>query len=214
MTLPTETPSPKIRVMLVDDHIIVRMGLTFAIDNQPDMQVVAQAEDGEEAIEVYRTHQPDLVVLDLRMPKTNGIETIGLLRREFGAVRILVLSNYASGDEISAALQAGANGFVGKDTSLPELMQAIRRIHAGDQAISAAVARRLAGRISSQLSPRELEVLTLLGRGHSNKEVATTLNVVESTVKVHVTNILTKLGVAGRTQAVLTGVKRGIIQLE
>lgn len=212
--MPTAKPSPKIRVMLVDDHIIVRMGLTFAIDNQADMNVVAQAEDGDEAAALFREHRPDVVVLDLRMPKANGIDTIGHLRREFGAVRILVLSNYASGDEISAALQAGANGFVGKDTSLPDLIDAIRRVHGGDQAISPGVARRLAGRISSQLSPRELEVLTMLGRGLSNKEVGAALNVVESTVKVHVTNILTKLGVADRTQAVLAGVKRGIIELE
>lgn len=212
--MPSDTPKPKIRVMLVDDHIIVRMGLSFAINNQTDMQVIAQAEDGNEAIELYRQHRADVVILDLRMPKRNGIETIGLLRREFGTVRVLVLSNYGSGDEISAALQAGACGFVGKDTALAELITAVRQIHGGDQVIPPEVARRLASRIASQLSPRELEVLTLLGRGLSNKEVGTALNVVESTVKVHVTNILAKLGVADRTQAVLAGVKRGIIQLE
>lgn len=210
----TDSHSAKISVMLVDDHIIVRMGLSFAINNQPDMQVIAQAEDGNEAIEMYRKHRPDVVLLDLRMPKRNGIETIGVLRHEFGAVRVLVLSNYGSGDEISAALQAGACGFVGKDTALAELLGAIRKVHSGDQVIPPEVARRLASRISSQLSVRELEVLALLGRGLSNKEVGTALNVVESTVKVHVTNILSKLGVADRTQAVLAGVKRGIIQLE
>lgn len=210
----TDSATPKIRVMLVDDHIIVRMGLSFAINNQPDMQVVAQAEDGNEAIEIYRKHQPDVVILDLRMPKRNGIETIRVLRHEFGAVRVLVLSNYGSGDEVSAALQAGAAGFVGKDTALPELLAAIRAVHAGDQAVPTEVARRLASRISSQLSARELEVLGLLGRGLSNKEVGVALNVVESTVKVHVTNILAKLAVADRTQAVLAGVKRGIIHLE
>ncbi|ACB75778.1 response regulator [Opitutus terrae] len=204
----------KIRVMLVDDHLIVRMGLSFAINNQPDMQVVAQAEDGHEAIEVYRQHQPDVVILDLRMPKRNGIETIGVLRREFGAVRVLVLSNYGSGDEVSAALQAGASGFIGKDTALAELLDAIRKIRAGDQVVPSEVARRLASRITSHLSTRELEVLALIGRGLSNKEIGAALNVVESTVKVHVTNILSKLGVADRTQAVLAGVKRGIIQLE
>jgi DNA-binding NarL/FixJ family response regulator len=210
----TESQAVKIRVMLVDDHIIVRMGLAFAINNQPDMQVIAQAEDGNEAIELYRTHRPDVVLLDLRMPNRNGIETIGAMRREFGVVRVLVLSNYGSGDEVAAALQAGASGFIGKDTALAALLEAIRKVSAGDQVVPAEVARRLASRITSQLSARELEVLTLLGRGLSNKEIGSALNVVESTVKVHVTNILSKLGVADRTQAVLAGVKRGIIHLE
>lgn len=204
----------KLRVLLVDDHIIVRMGLSYAIANQPDMEVVAQAEDGEEGIGLYRQHRPDVVVLDLRMPKCSGLEVIVALKREFGLVRILVLSNYASGDEIAAALQAGAAGFVGKDASLPVLLDAIRKVHAGEQVMPAETARRLANRFASQLSPRELEVLALLGRGMSNKEIGSALNVVESTVKVHVTNILSKLGVADRTQAVLAGVRRGIIHLE
>jgi DNA-binding NarL/FixJ family response regulator len=210
----TASSPPKLRVMLVDDHVIVRMGLSFALNNQPDMEVVAQAEDGLEAIEWYRKSQPDVVILDLRMPKRSGIETIGLMRSEFGTVRILVLSNYSSGDEIEAALQAGARGFVGKDTPLAGLVQAVRQVHAGEQVIPAEIARRLASRMASLLSHRELEVLGLLGRGLSNKEIAVALNVVESTVKLHVTNILAKLGVADRTQAVLAGVKRGIIQLE
>jgi DNA-binding NarL/FixJ family response regulator len=208
------TPPPRLRIMLVDDHVIVRMGLSFALNNQPGMEVVTQAEDGLEALELFRKFQPDVVILDLRMPKRNGIETIGVLRREFGAVRILVLSNYSSGDEVAAALQAGASGFVAKDTPLAGLVQAIRQVHAGEQVIPPDIARRLAARVTSQLSHRELEVLTLLGRGLSNKEIAAALDVVESTVKLHVTNILAKLGVADRTQAVLAGVKRGIIQLE
>lgn len=204
----------KLRVLLVDDHIVVRMGLSYAIANQPDMEVVAQAEDGEEGILLYRQHRPDVVVLDLRMPKCSGLEVIGALKREFGTVKILVLSNYASGDEIAAAIHAGAAGFVGKDASLPVLLDAVRRVYAGEQVIPVETARRLANRFASQLSPRELEVLALLGRGLSNKEIGSALNVVESTVKVHVTNILSKLGVADRTQAVLAGVRRGIIHLE
>jgi DNA-binding NarL/FixJ family response regulator len=179
------------------------MGLSYAIANQPDMEVVAQAEDGEEGIALYRQHRPDVVVLDLRMPKCSGLDVIGALRREFGLVRILVLSNYASGDEIAAALHAGATGFVGKEASLPVLLDAIRKVHIGEQVMPAETARRLASRFASQLSPRELEVLALLGRGMSNKEIGAALNVVESTVKVHVTAILSKLGVADRTQAVL-----------
>lgn len=210
----TETAPRKIRVMLVDDHIIVRMGLSFALDNQPDMVVVAQAEDGDEAIAQYSKHRPEVVVLDLRMPKRSGVEVIAALKREDRQVRVLVLSNYAGGDEIAAALHAGALGFVGKDASLPVLLDAIRQVAAGGQFVPDEAARRLASRLTSQLSARELEVLNLLGRGMSNKEIGAALNVVESTVKVHVTGILAKLGVADRTQAVLAGVKRGIIHLE
>jgi DNA-binding NarL/FixJ family response regulator len=210
----TEQQTPKIRILLVDDHIIVRTGLSFAIGNQADMEVVAQAEDGEEAIALYAKHRPDVVVLDLRMPKRGGIEVIAMLKRDYACTRILVLSNYASGDEIATALNAGASGFLGKDVSLGVLLGAIRQIHSGEQVIPDETARRLAFRLSSQLSARELEVLSLLGRGMSNKEIGAVLNVVESTVKVHVTNILFKLGVSDRTQAVLAGVKRGIIHLE
>ena len=200
--------------MLVDDHILMRMGLASATNNEADMRVVAEAEDGVEAIEAYRQHQPDVVILDLRMPKRNGIETISVLRREFSSARILVLSNYSSGDEVAAAIHAGARGYAVKDMPLDALLDAIRRVHAGEQYVPPEIARRLAGRMLSQLSNRELEVLALIGKGKSNKEVAAALHLVEGTVKVHVTNILSKLGVADRTQAILAAVKRGILQLE
>lgn len=211
--MPNERATP-IRVLLVDDHMILRMGMSFAVNNQPDMKVVAQAQDGIEAVEMYRQHHPDVVVLDLRMPKRNGIETIAELRREFGGARILILSNYDAGDEIAAAIQAGARGFVPKDTPLNNLMDAIRQVSAGEEFIPLDVARRLTGRIASQLSHREVEVLTLMARGLSNKEIGSALTVTESTTKVHVANIFSKLGVADRTQAVLTALKRGIIHLE
>jgi DNA-binding NarL/FixJ family response regulator len=200
--------------MLVDDHILMRMGLASATNNEPDMRIVAEAEDGVEAVEAYRQHQPDVVVLDLRMPRRNGIETISVLRREFSSARILVLSNYSSGDEVAAAIQAGARGYAVKDMPLDALLDAIRRVHAGEQYIPPEIARRLAGRMLSQLSNRELGVLALIGKGKSNKEIAAALHLVEGTVKVHVTNILSKLGVADRTQAVLAAVKRGILQLD
>lgn len=213
--MPTENSSPeKIRVMLVDDHMIVRMGMSFAINNQPDMHVVAQAQDGLEAIEMYRSHQPDLVILDLRMPKCNGIEAIALMRREFGGARILVLSNYDAGDEIAAAIQAGARGFLPKDTSLTNLMEAIRRVNAGEEFIPPEIGKRLTGRLASQLSNREIEVLAMLGKGLSNKEIGTALNVTESTIKIHLVHIFSKLDVADRTQAVLKAIKRGIIHME
>lgn len=208
------TKEPKIRILLVDDHILMRMGLASAANNEPDMQVVAEAEDGIEAIEAFRAHRPDVVILDLRMPRRNGIETIALLRREFGTARVLVLSNYSGADDVAAALQAGALGFVAKDMPLEGLLEAIRCVHAGEQFVPAEICRRLTNRVVSQLSPRELEVLALIGKGKSNKEIAAALHLVEGTVKIHVTNILAKLGVADRTQAVLVAVKRGIVQLE
>ena len=210
----TENQTKKIRVLLVDDHMIVRAGLSFAIGNQPDLEVVAQATDGIEAVDLYRQHRPDVVLLDLRMPNRNGIETIGALKREFRDVRVLVLSSYASGSEIAASLAAGASGFLGKETSFDVLMDGIRRIAAGEQVVHDDEARRLAGRLSSQLSAREIEVLTLVGRGLRNKEIGLSLNLVESTVKVHLASIFSNLGVADRTQAVLTGIKRGIIHME
>jgi DNA-binding NarL/FixJ family response regulator len=214
MSLPSPPPDQKIRVMLVDDHVLMRMGLSFALNNQSDIQVIAEAEDGVEAIEIYRKHRPDVVVLDLRMPKRNGIDTIALLRREFGAVHVLILSNYSSGEEIAAALQAGAQGFVVKDTPLAGLVDAIRRVAIGEQFISPSIAHHLASRIASHLSSREMEVLALIATGKSNKEIGAVLNVAEATVKVHVTNILSKLNASDRTQAIVTAMKRGIIQLD
>ncbi len=207
-------PAPKIRIMIVDDHILMRIGLASAANNEPDMEVVAEAEDGVEALEAYRTHRPDVVILDLRMPKRNGVETIGVLRQESSSVRILVLSNYCGGDEVGAAIQAGARGYTLKDMPLEALLDSIRRVHAGEQVVPPGVARRLAGRMLSQLTPREFEVLALIGEGKSNKEIAAKLSLVEGTVKVHVTNILAKLDVADRTQAILAAVKRGILQIE
>jgi len=210
----TAPQNPKIRVMLVDDHVIVRMGVSFALNNQDDMEVVAQAQDGIEAIDVYRQCKPDVVILDLRMPKRNGLETISALRSEFSTARILILSNYYSGEEISAALQAGALGFVVKDTPLAGLLDAIRQVHRGNQYLPTEVARRLAHRIYTQLSSREIEVLALVGKGLSNKEIGTSLTIAESTVKVHLAKIFDKLEVADRTQAVLAGIKYGLIHLE
>lgn len=204
----------RIRVLIVDDHIVMRMGLVTAMTGEPDMEVVAEAENGVEAIEAYRTHQPDVVVLDLRMPKQNGVETIGLLRKEFGEVRILVFSNYASGDEVFQAFNAGAVGFVVKDMPLERLLEAIRQVFEGEQYIPPEISARLSRRVVSHLSPRELEVLSLVAKGQSNKEIAADLHLVEGTVKVHLTNIFAKLGVSDRTQALLAAVKRGIIQIE
>jgi DNA-binding NarL/FixJ family response regulator len=212
--MPTAEHGSRIKVMLVDDHVLMRMGLTFALNNQPDIRVVGEAEDGADAPATYRSCAPDVVVLDLRMPRRNGVETIQQLRQLFENVRILVLSNYGSGDEVAAALQAGALGFLAKDTPLPTLVEAIRQVRKGEQYLSPEIGRRLAGSITSQLSPREIEVLKLVGKGLSNKEVGAALDLAEATVKGHVTSVLAKLQVADRTQAILAAIRRGIIQLE
>jgi DNA-binding NarL/FixJ family response regulator len=210
----TQSQPKKIRILLVDDHIVLRMGLTTATNGEPDMEVVADADNGLQAIEAYRAHRPDVVVLDLRMHGMNGVDTIRLLREEFRDARVLVFSNYASGDEVFQALRAGACGFVVKEMALDRLLEAIRSVHGGDRYVPPEIATRMNGRVLSQLSPRELEVLKLVAKGLSNKEIGSELSVVEGTVKIHLTNILAKLGVSDRTQAILTAVKRGIIQLE
>lgn len=204
----------KIRVMLVDDHMAIRMGLITAFGDTPDMEVVADVEDGREAIEAYRRARPDIVVLDLRMQGMNGIETIRSLREEFGKVRILIFSNYAKGDEVYQAIKAGASGIVVKEMALDRLLEAIRAVHAGEQYIPPQVAMRIGERLLAQLSPREMDVLKLVAKGLSNKEIAAQLGLVVGTVKIHVANIFSKLGVSDRTQALVTAVKRGIIDIE
>ena len=178
------------------------------------MEVVAEAENGIEAVLAYRRHTPDIVIMDLRMPQQGGIETIRILREEYKEARILVYSNFASGEEIYAALKGGASGFVVKDMPLVELLKAIRTIYHGEHYIPAEISARIGFRVASNLTAREMEVLSLVSKGMSNKEIGASLNLVEGTVKVHLTNILAKLGVSDRTQAVLIAVKRGIIQIE
>ncbi|HYC71910.1 MAG TPA: response regulator transcription factor [Opitutaceae bacterium] len=204
----------KIRLLLVDDHFVVRMGLATATNGEPDMEVVAEAENGLDALDACRRHHPDVAVIDLRMPGQSGVETIRALRQEFPNVRIAVFSTYASGEEVFQAVKAGASAFVIKEMSLDRLLEAIRAVHRGDTYMPDEIAKRLSGLMMSQLSAREIEVLTLIARGMSNKEIGAQLDVVEATVKVHVTNILAKLGVSDRTQAIIAGVRRGIIQLE
>lgn len=204
----------KIRILLVDDHIVLRMGLAMAANDAPDMVVVGEAENGEEAVKAYRACQPDVVVLDLRMPKVGGMETIQMLKEHFGSPKILVFSNYTSGDEALQAFQAGALGFVVKDMPLERLLEGIRRVYEGDQYMPPEVSARMSRRVVSQLSKREFEVLSLVAKGLSNKEIASELHLVEGTVKVHLTNILAKLQVSDRTQAILAAIKRGIISVE
>ena len=209
-----EAPSPKIRILVVDDHILMRIGLISSLNNQPDMEVVAEAEDAAEAIAAFRAHRPDVSILDMRLPSKTGIEIIDTLRKEFGDVRALMLSSYNSGHEISAAMQAGASAYVLKTMPLARLLETIRRVHAGEVVCLPEIARSLAGRQASALSKREMDILVLMAKGMSNKEIAAQLNIVGGTVKLHVSSILAKLGVLDRTQAVLLAVKQGLVHLD
>jgi DNA-binding NarL/FixJ family response regulator len=207
-------PTRKIRVLLVDDHMAIRMGLMTAIGDAPDMEVVADAEDGDEGIEAFRRHRPDVVIVDLRMQGTSGVALIRSLREEFGTVAMLVYSNYARGEEIYQAIHAGASGVVLKDMPLDHLLAAIRTVYSGEQYMPTQVAAKVGERLLARLSQREMEVLRLLATGMSNCEIADRLGLVVGTVKIYVANIFSKLGVSDRTQALVTAVRRGIIDIE
>jgi DNA-binding NarL/FixJ family response regulator len=204
-----------IRVLIVDDHAVVREGLAAMIRVEPDMMVAAQASNGQEALELFRAHRPDVAILDLRLPDKSGVEVISAICRDFPHARILVLTVYDGDEDIYLALQAGARGYLLKETLRDQLIQAIHTIHAGNRCIPPAVATRLAERIfSTQLTARELEVLRFIAKGKSNKEIADLLHITQTTVKGHVNNILTKLRVSDRTEAATTALKRGIIHFE
>jgi two-component system, NarL family, response regulator len=203
-----------IRVLIADDHAIFRQGLATIISRDSDMKVVAQAENGEQAIDLFREHQPDVTLMDLRMPEVNGVEAIDAIRAESKSARIIVLTTYDSDEDIYRGLQAGAKGYLLKETEPNELLNAIRTIYSGQQYIPPDVGAKLAQRLSNpELSERELEVLGLLAQGMSNAEIADALSIGEGTVKSHVNRILNKLDVSDRTQAVIVAVKRGIVSL-
>jgi two-component system NarL family response regulator len=206
---------PAIRILIVDDHFIVRMGLKGVLDMQPDMQVVAEAEDGPEAIRQFREHRPDVVLVDLRMPGMSGTEAIAAIRAEFPEASLIAVSTFEGDELVYRALQAGARGYLPKKVPREELIKAIRTVHRGQRYIPVEIASRLADRMEQgDLSPRELEVLQRIARGLSNREIADELGLHESTVKTHVINILGKLGVGDRTLAVTTAIQRGLLQLD
>ena len=205
----------KLKIMLVDDHYLVRMGLRSIIALEPDMTVVAEASTGEQARILYRQHRPDVTLMDLRLPGINGSETVHEIRMEFPDARIMMISTYVGDEEIYGALQAGAMAYLVKTVQREELTAAIRKVAAGQRHIPPEVAARLADRVTrSQLSSRELEVLRLLVGGRRNREIAGALVISEGTVKLHVSSILGKLGAADRTEAVTVALQRGIVQLE
>jgi len=211
---PETKSQTRIRILLVEDHILMRMGLVSATRNEPDMVVVAETEDGRQALEAFRQHRPDVVILDLRLPGMDGLELIKALRQEAAEVRIVVLSSYGGGDDVFRAVQNGASGYVMKSMPLEQVLEAVRVVHQGGQFFPREIASRMSQRIHSDLSSRELEVLRLIAQGRSNKEIASALGIVEGTVKAHVTNIFNKLGAVDRTHAITIAMKRQIIQLE
>jgi two-component system NarL family response regulator len=204
-----------ISVMVTDDHPVVRMGLTALINGEADMKVVAEAGNGKEAVERFREHQPDVLLIDLRMPVMSGVDATIAIRGEFPDSRIIVLTTYDADEDVVRTLSAGAKGYLLKDSVGPEMLAAIRAVYAGQRRVSAAVGERLAERVNgSQLTMRELELLRLMARGGTNKDLAAALSITEGTVKGHVNNILGKLAVTDRTMAVTTALQRGIIRLD
>lgn len=206
--------SATIRVIVVDDQAVVRQGFAALVNTVPDMAVIAEGTNGRQAVELYRQHRPDVVLMDLRMPDMSGVEAIAAIRQEFATARIIVLTTFDGDEDIYRSLQAGAQGYLLKDVFFDELEEAIRTVHAGRRRIPDTVAEKLAGRVrGSDLTGRESEVLELIVRGKSNKDIAATLGISEATVKSHVNNILSKLGVTDRTQATTTALQRGIVRL-
>jgi two-component system NarL family response regulator len=206
--------SDKIRILVAEDHLVARVGVSTIVNMQPDMTVVAEASNGQQAVELFRKHRPDVTLLDLRMPGMGGVEAATAIRAEFPAARMIALTTYGGDEDIRRALAAGVLAYLTKDVLHDELLKAIRAVNEGLTYLPAAVAAALAAQLPRpDLSAREVQVLELIVRGLANKQIAYTLNIAEHTVKNHVKNILSKLGAQDRTQAATAAIQRGIIHL-
>ncbi|MEP0906365.1 response regulator transcription factor [Leptolyngbya subtilissima ST-M1] len=210
----TIQPPTVIRVMIADDHPALREGLSALLERQADLQVVAMAADGQQAVALVGTHQPDVILMDLRMPHLEGADAVAAICTQWPEARIIILTTYDGDEDIYRALRAGAKGYLLKDAPCEELFTAIRQVHCGQKYIMSQVAQKLTDRFqSSELTDRELEVLQLLVQGNTNRDISEALCVAEGTVKFHVRNILDKLGAGDRTQAVTIALKRGLARL-
>ena len=210
-----------IRVLIVDDHGVVREGLRAYLELESDIEVVGEARDGQEALEQVAALRPDVVLMDLQMPRVDGVEAIRQIRERHGGVHVLVLTTYGDDESIFRGIEAGARGYLLKDAPRDELFRAVRAVARGESLLQPAVATRLLNRVARRplqpapetLTERELEVLRLLARGAANKEVGAALHISESTVKTHVANIFQKLDVGDRTEAVTVALRRGLLKL-
>ena len=210
-----ENTKPTIRVLLVDNHPVVRTGLALMLRYEPDMEAVAEASNGTDAINLFRQLLPDITLMDLRMPGMDGTQATTAIRTEFPNARIILFSTYDGDEDIYRGLQAGAKAYLLKDAPCEELLETIRLVASGQTYITAGVGAKLVERIAgTELTEREREVVRLMAKGHSNQNIAVALFITEATVKFHVNNILNKLNVNDRTQAVITAVKRGIALLD
>ena len=204
----------KIRILVAEDHLVARVGVTTIVNLQPDMTVVAEATNGVQAVEMYRGHRPDVALLDLRMPQMGGVDAATAIRSEFPQARMIALTTYGGDEDIRRALAAGVQAYLTKDVLHDELLKAIRAVHAGETYLPASVMAALAAQTPRpDLSAREVQVLQLIVQGLANKQIAYSLSIAEHTVKNHVKSILAKLGVQDRTQAATAAIQRGIVHL-
>jgi DNA-binding NarL/FixJ family response regulator len=204
----------KIRLLIADDHVTVLEGLVAIIGRQPDMQVVAAASNGREAVDLWLTNRPDVTLLDLRMPILDGVGAIQEIRRQEFSARVIVLTTFDTDADLFKAIKAGAKGYLLKDAPREELLTCIRRVHSGETVITPMLVTKLTASLTAEpVTDRELEVLAQLARGSSNKEISATLNISESTVKSHLRSIFTKLNVLSRTEAIATASRQGLVKI-
>jgi two-component system, NarL family, response regulator len=212
--MPPNETARSIRVLVVDDHPIVRQGLVSILEDEPDMAIVGQASDGHEAIAQFRLHQPDVVLLDLRMPQLGGVEVITAVRAEAPEANIIMLTIYDTDEAIYQGLRAGARAYLLKDTPCDEILEVIRAVYEGRRYISAMVGEKLAARMDKpMLSDRERQVIAEMAKGKNNREIGAALSITEHTVRFHVNNVLSKLGANDRAHAIVLALRQGIVQL-